>query len=61
MVKVIHTLGPEPCSACNSRLLAVYYVGASWIVDKVVCGKCGSMPLKSRVSRWEPVVQESVF
>lgn len=60
MPKVIHTLAPEPCIVCKSRLLAVYYVGSGWVVDRIVCGKCGAIPLKNRVSRWDRVVQESV-
>lgn len=46
MAKVILTLAPVPCQRCHSRSLAVCYVGESWIIDKVVCGKCGFLSLK---------------
>jgi ribosomal protein S27AE len=62
LAKVIHTLAPEACPRCNSWLLVVHYVGQSWIVDKVVCGKCGFSPLKRERYRWETVVvQEGDF
>lgn len=46
MGKVVFTKAPESCRVCGITLLKVYYVGDTWIVDKIVCGKCGCLPLK---------------
>jgi hypothetical protein len=51
MSRVIHTTAPELCESCHSFLLKMCYVGESWIVDRVVCGKCGAEPLKKEVDR----------